>query len=241
MTVRIMLLSLAVLVGGAGLRAENIEGTILVKKRLTRRRVTASLPLYQRGPAVELAPDTETDPLSFERARVVIYLEGRHAAPPVMATLDQENRRFSQDTVVIPAGSRVSFPNQDPIFHNVFSLSKAKMFDLGNYAKGETRTVTFTEPGIVYVNCHLHSNMGAAIVVTPNQWNAKAERSGHFTLHDVPPGTYTVVAWHKAAGFFRKQIQVVAGSSPSVEFLVPLDDEAGPGREVEPLKLESRK
>jgi plastocyanin len=207
------------------LHAGNIDGTVVVTKKLTKRRVTASLPLYQRGPAVELAPDLPGDPLSFERERVVIYLEGPRFAPPVTAAIEQENRRFRQDTIVIPAGSKVSFPNLDPIFHNVFSLSKAKSFDLGNYPKGETRTVTFNEPGIVYVNCHLHPNMTATIVVTPNQWNARADRDGHFTLQDVPPGEYTAVAWHKAAGFFRKQVQVLSGRDTSLDFLVPLDDE----------------
>jgi plastocyanin len=227
-------------VSGTAAAPGNIEGTIIVKKKLTRRRVTASLPLYQRGPAVELAPDEPEDPLSYERSRVVVYLEGRQTASPVTAVLEQENRRFGQDTVVIPAGSKVSFPNQDPIFHNVFSLSKTKIFDLGNYSKGETRTVTFNEPGIVFVNCHLHANMAAAIVVTPNKWYARADRDGHFTLRDVPPGSYTAVAWHKAAGFLRKQIEVVAGRGASLEFLIPLDD-AAPARETDALKLQTRR
>jgi len=230
--------------GSIGGAAGSIEGNVVVKRKLTKRRVTASLPLYQRGPAVELAPDAPEDPLSFERSRVVVYLEGRRPAASVTAVIDQENRRFGQDTVVIPAGSKVSFPNQDPIFHNVFSLSKAKIFDLGNYSKGETRIVTFNEPGIVFVNCHLHANMAAAIVVTPNQWYAKADRDGHFTLRDVPPGTYTVVAWHKAAGFFRKQIEVVAGRGASLDFLIPLEDGAPlpaheAARDADAVKLQS--
>src|SRR5262249_49844137 len=127
----------------AGLRAETIEGTITVKRTLTRKRITSTLPLYQRGPAVELGANAKEDPLSAERARVVVYLEGRQETPAVTATLDQKNRRFLPELVVIPTGSRVSFPNNDPIFHNVFSLSKIKAFDLGNYSKGETRVVRF--------------------------------------------------------------------------------------------------
>ena len=84
--------------------------------------------------------------------------------------------------------------------------------------------------------------MAATVVVTPNQWNARAGRDGHFSLRDVPPGTYTVVAWHKAAGFFRKQIEVVAGRGTSIGFLIPLDDDgAFPAREADSLKLQSRK
>lgn len=209
-------------------RAESIEGTIVVRKQLTKRRVTAAVPLYQRGPGPALPADAEDDPLAAERARVVIWLEGMRSNliqpdAPQTVKIEQENRRFIPETVVIPVGGKVTFPNLDPIFHNVFSLSKPRTFDLGNYPKGETRTVTFPEPGIVYVNCHLHPNMTAVIVVAPSRWNTKADRDGSFTLKNVPPGEYTVVAWHKAAGFFRRQMQVGPGHDPRIEFLIPLD------------------
>lgn len=242
MNSKLIVLMAAVFLCDSVAQAESINGTVVVTKKLTKRRVTASLPLYQRGTAVELAPDTPEDSLAFERQRVVIWLEGRHPATPITATLDQQNRRFTQDTIVIPAGSKVSFPNLDPIFHNVFSLSKAKSFDLGNYPKGEARTVTFPEPGIVYVNCHLHSNMAATIVVTPNQWNARADQDGQFGLHDVPPGEYTVVAWHKAAGFFRKQIKLLPGQNASLEFLVPLSENTDhPQHHMESLQAQAMK
>jgi plastocyanin len=229
-TARGIILLGTVLVLSASLEAENIEGTVVIRKKLTRRRVTAAVPLYQRGPAVELSANPAEDPLAFERERVAIYLDGQAPEAPAvterpLATMTQENRRFSPETLVIAAGSKVSFPNLDPIFHNVFSLSKAKTFDLGNYPKGETRMVTFSEPGIVYVGCQLHSNMSATIVVTPNGWNAKADRDGRFTIHDVPPGKYTIVAWHKAAGFFRQPIQIAAGHDAAVEFLIPIDED----------------
>lgn len=125
---------------------------------------------------------------------------------------------------MVPVGSTVSFPNMDPIFHNVFSLSKAKMFDLGNYPKDHTRTVTFSKVGVVLVNCYLHPNMAAAIVVTPNQWCAKADKSGRFVLRDVPADTYTIVAWHKTSGSFRQKITVDQHGQTAVEFLIPLDE-----------------
>jgi plastocyanin len=181
--------------------------------------------MYQRGATVELKSDPETDPLAAERTKVVVYIEGPGpAGEPAVAKMEQQNRRFVEETVVVPVGSKVSFPNLDPIFHNVFSLSKAKSFDLGNYPKGDTRTVTFAQPGIVYVNCHLHPNMTGAIVVTPNQWSARVDPDGRFTIENVPPGRYTVVAWHKTAGFFRQQVE--AGGS--VEFLIPLAADGTP-------------
>ena len=153
---RFLVIAIAML--GPGLvpaRAERIEGTIVIRKKLTKRRVTAQVPMYQRGPAVELSADREVDPLAFERSRVAVYLEGRFppqaAAPakkPAVAKMEQTNRRFSPETVVIQAGSKVSFPNDDPIFHNVFSLSGPKTFDLGNYPQGDTRMVMF--PGTRY-------------------------------------------------------------------------------------------
>ena len=85
--------------------------------------------------------------------------------------------------------------------------------------------VTFPEAGIVYVNCHLHSNMTATIVVAPNRWNAKADRDGAFELPGVPPGRYTIVAWHKAAGFFRQRVEIIKGRSARVEFLIPIRSE----------------
>jgi plastocyanin len=209
------------------LHAENIEGTVVIKRQLTRRRVTAPVPLYQRGQGVALARDSEDDPLAAERSRVVIWLDGP-AAPnaagmkPEIAKIEQENRRFNPEIAVVSAGGRVIFPNLDPIFHNIFSLSKPKMCDLGNYPKGDARTVTFPEPGVVYVNCHLHPNMTATIVVTPNQWHSGVDRAGKFVLTGVPPGEYSVVAWHKAAGFFRQQIQVGTETNQRIEFLIPL-------------------
>jgi plastocyanin len=144
--------------------------------------------------AVKLASDQSDDPLTFERMRVVIYLEGELSSEPLTTIMEQKNRKFTPDTVVIPAGSTVSFPNLDPIFHNVFSLSKPKTFDLGNYPKDHTRTITLPKPGIVLVDCHLHPNMAGVIVVTPNKWSAKADAAGRFLISGVPPGSYRIVA-----------------------------------------------
>ena len=114
----------------ASLLAQDITGTILIRKKLTKRSVTPSVSIYQRGPEVEPQKDAEEDPLAFERSRVVIYLEGPGPSSPAAPKMEQVNRRFQPDLLAIPAGSTVSFPNMDPIFHNVFSLSKPKAFDL---------------------------------------------------------------------------------------------------------------
>jgi len=215
-------------------QASDIEGTVIVKRKLTKSKVTAPSGSYdQRGPTPPLETDREMsregDPLGYERSRVIIYIDADKdgvnlPTEHLNARMEQKNRRFEPDEVVVPAGSTVWFPNLDEIFHNVFSLSKPKTFDLGNYPKGQTRPVKFDKPGVVFVNCHLHPNMAAVIVVTPNRWSVRAEPSGKFVLPGVPAGKYKLVAWHKAAGFFRQDVEVTAKGLSGVEFLIPLEE-----------------
>lgn len=208
------------------LRASDIEGSIIIRHKLTKKKVTLNAGAYDRGVAVNLGTNPVEDPLSFEREHVAIYLEGDMPVPGgSLRVMEQKNRQFLPDLLVVPAGSTVSFPNLDAIFHNVFSLSKPRNFDLGNYPKGQTRTVVFTRPGIVFVNCRLHPNMSASIVVTPNRWGTKADASGRFELRNVSAGKHTVVAWHKTAGFFRKTIDCKEGTAATVTFEIPLDAE----------------
>lgn len=232
MRLKALLLACAITAFAAGAGAQDITGNILIKKKLTRPSVTAAVSVYQRGTAVKLGKDAEEDPLAYERTRVVVYLEGAGAgagdsAIPV-EQVQQLDRRFMPDLVVVPVGSTVSFPNMDPIFHNIYSLSKPKAFDLGSYDKGETRKVTFPKAGIVDVYCHLHPNMAATIVVTPNRWYARPDRTGQYRIANVPPGQYTVVAWHKSAGFFRKTIVVGNGQDGVADFFIPLEADAKP-------------
>jgi len=201
----------------------DIHGTIIIDRKLSRHNVTATVGMYQRGVAVELGADGETDPLAFERSHVAVYLEGGPKSPATefpRVSIEQRDRRFVPDLVVIPAGATIAFPNFDPIFHNVFSLSKAKSFDLGNYREGQSRLVTFPTPGLVAVYCHLHSNMAASIVVSPSRWAERVDRDGIFSLKDIPAGTYTVVAWHKTAGTFRKTV-IIGEKDTAVSFTLP--------------------
>ena len=219
--------SVTTLVVCAGMiSAADIHGTIVIDHKLSHHNVTASAGIYQRGTAVPLEADSVTDPLAFERSHVAVYIEGNPVGGSANASLEkasieQRDRRFVPDLVVVPAGSTVAFPNFDPIFHNVFSLSKAKSFDLGNYPKGQTRTVSFATPGVVAVYCRLHSNMAATIVVTPTTWSTRVDGAGDFTLKDIPAGTYTVVAWHKTAGTFRKTITVDGVKDADLSFTLP--------------------
>jgi plastocyanin len=215
------------LAGVVSLTGAEVHGTIHITHRLTKQRVTPSAMAYQRGVAVPTAGG-DADFAKAELGRVAIYLESEDRLPskPVTAVLQQKDRQFVEDTVVIPAGSTVSFPNLDPIFHNVFSLSRTKAFDLGNYAQNETRSVTFTKPGLVRVYCHLHPNMSASIVVTPNRWSVKPNPDGSYRLPAIPPGEHTVVVWHKSAGFFRERIRLVGDDAVRANFTIPVGAES---------------
>jgi plastocyanin len=162
--------------------------------------------------------------------RVAVWLESDHGSvvEPVAVTMQQRNRRFEPELLVIPVGSTVDFPNLDFIFHNIFSLSRAQVFDLGYYPKGQSRRVTFPRPGVVQVYCHVHSNMYAAIVVTSSRWAGKPAQDGAFAWPDVPPGKYQLMVWQRFGGLYRKDIDVPAASGVNVTMTIPEEDRDHP-------------
>jgi len=203
--------------------AADLTGHITITRALTKKRI--SLPGYD---AVRFtAESAQTDGAVNEFSRVVVWIEGGHlpAPSPTAATLAQHSQRFEPEIVVVPAGSTISFPNQDPIFHNVFSLSRAKSFDLGYYSQGHTRSMEFRQPGVVQVYCHLHPNMYGAIVVVPSQYYAQPNQTGEFEIAGIPEGAYQLIAWHASAGFFRKRVHVPEAGSFSADFTIPVRDD----------------
>jgi hypothetical protein len=110
-------------------------------------------------------------------------------------TLLQKNRMFTPHLLVIPVGSVVLFPNEDPFFHNVFSLFNGRRFDLGLYEAGTTKDVTFSREGVSYIFCNIHPEMSAVVVALSTPLYAIADASGAFQLPDVPAGEYEVHVW----------------------------------------------
>ncbi len=142
--------------------------------------------------------------------------------------IEQRNIRFAPDLIVIPVGSTVEFPNFDPIFHNVFSLSSAQPFDLGFYAKSQSRSITFNRPGIVQMYCHIHSHMYAGIIVTASPFWAKPGTDGKFSFTNVPAGHYRLMAWHNIAGLHQVEVDVPESGTATVTIRVPVDIEPRP-------------
>jgi len=157
---------------------------------------------------------------------VVVYLKGLTHSGALAVTrtqIRQEHESFSPRVVAITRGSTVDFPNFDPYFHNVFSLSGAGTFDLGRYPEGQTRTRQFTKAGIVKVYCHIHSHMSATVLVLDHPHFATPDDAGNFTLGDVPPGDYTLVGWHERVGEQATRITVRAGQTFSADISLPVE------------------
>lgn len=134
----------------------------------------------------------------------VVYLEPRERAfqvndVPAMRsrTIAMHGREFLPHVQIVVAGGSVAFPNEDPFSHNVFSNVDLGPFDLGLYRRGQTRSATFTRPGVYPIYCNIHSMMVSFVVAVPSPWATQPDESGHFVLRGVPPGRYVIHAWHE--------------------------------------------
>jgi plastocyanin len=131
----------------------------------------------------------------------VVWVEGPRVRPqPATATVVMKGKAFSPRVVVVPVGGTVEFPNQDPVFHNVFSVSGENRFDLDLYKRPKSGARSFQHPGLVRVYCNIHPQMSAFILVRDNPFWTRPDKNGAFVIADVPAGTWVVKAWHERSG-----------------------------------------
>jgi plastocyanin len=140
---------------------------------------------------------------------------------PGRAVMDQRNETFLPRLLAVQTGTTVDFPNSDSTYHNVFSLSRARRFDLGRYAAGKTKSVRFDRPGVVRVFCDIHSHMSAFVVVFNHPYFRVTDAEGRFRIDNVPPGTYTVVGWYEGEARTQRIVTVAAGAVADLELVVP--------------------
>jgi plastocyanin len=198
--------------------AGDIAGRVVFTRQLTRKTL-APANYALRGISQPISTRAEPP----DGTRIAVWLESEAIRPgkPIKAALVQRDRRFEPELLILPVGSTVSFPNADPIFHNVFSLSKAREFDLGYFLSNKTPSVTFDRSGVVQVYCHLHPNMYAAIVVVPGAYYGRPAADGTFSFTGIPPGKWRLVAWHRTAGLFRRTVQVPEHGEVEVRLELP--------------------
>ena len=136
------------------------------------------------------------------------------------ARLDQRDESFVPHVLAIVAGTTVDFPNNDRTYHNVFSLSKTRSFDLGRYAAGHSKAILFDRPGIVRVFCDIHSHMSAFILVFAHRYFAVTDEEGRYHIDNVPPGSYNVVAWNEAMALDSRRAAIPeSGGDIELSFL----------------------
>jgi plastocyanin len=190
-----------------------------IRGRVELRRVPAS---PERRPSVsELGTPAQLDRVDYLRS--VVYLE---AAPrgafeqtePGRVTMDQRNETFVPHVLAIVTGTTVEFPNSDRVYHNVFSLSKTRTFDLGRYATGRSKRIRFDRPGIVRVFCEIHSHMNAFILVFSHPFFAITDTEGRYRIDNVPAGSYNAIAWNEGVSSQPRPVTVPAGGVTELDF-----------------------
>jgi plastocyanin len=154
-----------------------------------------------------------------DASNVVIWIEGIHGAAHENAEphgeMKSSSKRFTPRVVAVPVHSTVQFPNVDPIYHNVFSVSGANRFDLGLYKSGASKEKTFEEPGLVRVYCNIHPQMVGFVMVVDSDRSAVTGPDGSFRFDGVPPGSYVVHAWHEEGSEVKVPVTVRAsGDAP---------------------------
>ena len=168
-----------------------------------------------------------------DASNAVVWIEGapRTGSGPAKADMRQGSKRFQPRVVAVEKNGTVDFPNEDPIYHNVFSVSGGNRFDLGLYRTGASKSKKFEETGVVRVYCNIHPQMVGFILVVDSDHLAVTGPTGAFRFEGIPPGSYVVKAWHEETGEISRPVTVRGADDPPLE--IRLD---ATGFEPEPHK-----
>ena len=193
--------------------------------------VTGVVPLPPRPPG-RIAVEKYTGTISGKVAAppppcAGVWLEAPSlsAGPaPARVVLPQLGYQFARSLIVVPRGTAIEFPNNDPDYHNVFSLSRAKKFDAGRYKKNEAPApvVTFDKAGFVRVQCEIHDHMKAVVLVVDSPWSTVTDAAGKFTLTGVPAGSYTLRAQLDEKTQWSAPVTITTGGPATVDFSKPV-------------------
>ncbi|RPH47904.1 MAG: hypothetical protein EHM91_05090 [Planctomycetota bacterium] len=216
-TSSVMRLCLALLFLWSPPAAGTVSGKVGAPEGAAQKRLRAKL---YGGDAV--AGRKDADP-----TLAVVWLEGV-AAPAKTesknAVIRQDGLEFRPRALAITVGSKVDFPNDDDLFHNVFSFSKSNRIELGSYPKGESKSVVFDKKGLVDLRCEVHKHMRAFIHVFDHPYFAVAAADGGYSIPNVPPGKYTLVVWKEFFDPVRRDVEVNAdGAKVDVTLSALLD------------------
>ncbi|MGE0361011.1 MAG: carboxypeptidase regulatory-like domain-containing protein [Vicinamibacterales bacterium] len=215
-------LTLAIAAAPAAARRGQPAATGAIRGRLDIRRI-ATPP--QPRPAVG-DHGGRTGRATADVRRGLVYLDtaprGAFDEPePGRAVMDQRDETFVPRLLAVTTGTVVDFPNSDRTYHNVFSLSRARRFDLGRYASGRSKAVRFDRPGVVRVFCDIHSHMSAFVVVFNHPFFRVTDPDGRYRLDNVPPGAYTVVGWYEGEARVQRSVTVAPGAIAELDLEVP--------------------
>jgi plastocyanin len=166
--------------------------------------------------AVSLVQDGKPRP---DASNAVVWIEGapRTGSGPAKADMKQASKRFQPKVVAVAKNGTVEFPNEDPIYHNVFSVSGGNRFDLGLYRTGASKSKKFEETGVVRVYCNIHPQMVGFILVVDSDHVAVTGPTGAFRFEGIPPGSYVVKAWHEETGEISRAVTVRGADDPPLE------------------------
>ena len=197
--------------GGRVAAAGSLEGTVALP-------ATRSAPVpNQRYEIVSKAGVMAPNP-----PVAIVYLEGEFPlrSAPETRQVAQKDLRFVPSLLAIQVGTRVEFPNLDATYHNIFSFSPAKRFDLGRYRSDEkpVPSVLFEQPGLVTLRCDIHEHMRALILVLPTPFFVLTDTDGHYRLTGIPPGRYQAKAWIDSRSTRSRPVEVRDGAATGADF-----------------------